>query len=387
MWMWIGIGIAALAVVFLVLVGYWQTRRSDDLDDIAVPNQLIVRFKDDVEPAVIEEIHRKHRCEVMDGLEDAGFQVIRSKRKTQWMMEKYMNLPEIEYAEPDYKVKAFYTPNDPFFPGYQYGPQRVGAPAAWEVSQSSSNIIIAIVDSGIELSHPDLAGKLLQGYDFVDGDAVPADSNGHGTHVAGIAAAITNNARGIAGMAPFASILPVRVLDHNGNGSMSTVASGIIYAANRGAQVINLSLGSPYDTSTLQYAVSYAWSRGSVLVAAAGNDGLPTPNYPANYPNVLAVAATDAYDFKTPFSNFGTWVDVAAPGASILSTYLGGNYAYLDGTSMAAPHVSGIAALLAAQGRSNTQVHDIIRTTSDPVLYTGIFWIFGRVNADRAVRS
>lgn len=245
---------------------------------------------------------------------------------------------------------------------------------------------VAILDTGVQLNHPDLRGKVLQGYDFVNRDYSPNDGNGHGTHVAGIAAAVTNNYTGMAGIAPRASILPVRVLGNDGSGSLQDVANGIVYAANQGAQVINLSLGSPASSSTLQNAIQYAWNRGAVIVAAAGNDNSRTPNYPANYPNVIAVASTDRYDSRSSFSNYGSWVEVAAPGQSILSTYPGSCYAYLSGTSMAAPHVAGLAALLAAQGRTQTQIRDAILDTTDPIAGTGVFWVYGRINAARAVR-
>lgn len=150
--------------------------------------------------------------------------------------------------------------------------------------------------------------------------------------------------------------------------------------------MINLSLGSPAPSFTLQSAIDYAWRSGSVIVAAAGNDGSSVPNYPANYPNVISVASTNASDVKSGFSNYGRWVDVTAPGENILSTYPGSYYAYLSGTSMASPHVAGLAALLASQGRTNAQIQSIIQTTSDPIPGTGTYWLYGRVNAARAVR-
>jgi thermitase len=148
--------------------------------------------------------------------------------------------------------------------------------------------------------------------------------------------------------------------------------------------VINLSLGAPVSAYSLQAAVQYAWQRGAVIVAAAGNDGINQPNYPANYPNVIAVASTNAQDVKSAFSNYGTWIEVAAPGEDILSTYPRDWYAYLDGTSMAAPHVAGLAALLVAQGRTNAQTRSLILETADPIPGTGRFWVYGRVNAARA---
>ena len=281
-------------------------------------------------------------------------------------------------------LKAFYTPNDPFF-AYQYGPQKVQAPDAWDVTTSNGNIKIAIIDTGVQLNHPELAIKLWPGYNFVEGNLNPNDGNGHGTHVAGIAGALTENSLGIAGIAPSASIIPVRALDNSGNGTLSNIANAITYSTNAGAKVINLSLGSSQGSITLENAINHAWNQGVVIVAAAGNEASNTLTYPAAYQNVIAVASTDMNDQKSDFSNYGTWVEVSAPGSTILSTYTGSYYAYLSGTSMACPHVAGLAALLAAQGKNNVQIKNTILSTCDPVPGTGLYWTYGRINANRAV--
>lgn len=385
MWLWTGLAFAGLAVAYLL---YWyREKREDEKWHDHVPNELIVKFKEGVSPEQMDSIHQRAKCWSAGGEEELGIHKIRSKRKMRKMLNAYRDLPEVEFAEPNYLFSASVTPNDPFFASYQYGPQRIQAPSAWDVTQSNPAVKIAIVDTGVQPDHPDLRGKLLQGYDFVDNDNTPSDGNGHGTHVAGIAAAVTNNGIGIAGMAPLASILPVRVLDNSGSGDLANVARGIVYAAQQGAQVINLSLGAPVSSSTLESAIQYAWSRGAVIVAAAGNEGTSRLNYPAAYANVIAVASTNERDQKSGFSNYGQWVEVAAPGENILSTYPGGYYAYLSGTSMAAPHVAGLAGLLAAQGRTNVQIRNAILSTSDPVAGTGVYWLYGRVNASRAVRS
>ncbi|MDT3766361.1 S8 family peptidase [Priestia filamentosa] len=301
-------------------------------------------------------------------------------------MTLYTALDEVEYVEPNYTVEAFLTPNDTFY-AYQYGPQKISTPSAWDVTTSNSNIRIAIVDTGVQTNHPDLVNKLLPGYNFVNGNSNVTDVNGHGTHVAGIAAASTNNNLGIAGIAPSARILPIKALADNGSGISTNIANGIVYAANQDAQVINLSLGTTQDSVTIRNAIDYAINRGSVVVAATGNNGANLLTYPAVYQNVLSVASTDENDQKSSFSNYGTWVDVAAPGSNILSTYPNSYYSYLSGTSMACPHVAGLAALLAAQGRSSVQIRNIIQNTSDPIPGTGTFWVYGRVNANRAVRQ
>jgi thermitase len=380
--------IGLLTMIGVLVGGYvWYERREDRKWDPHMPNQLVVKFKEDVTEGQKANIHKAADCRCIDVNASLGLHTIESKRKMRRMLAHYNALSEVDFAEPNYRFQAFETQaSDPFFP-YQYGPQRIGAPVAWNVSVSAPRVKIAVVDTGVQLNHPDLASKLVPGYDFISGDTTPNDGNGHGTHVAGIAASSTGNGTGIAGVAPLASILPVRVLDNSGGGSLSAVANGIVFAANQGAQVINLSLGSPAAAYSLQAAVRYAWQRGAVIVAAAGNDGSAQPNYPANYPNVIAVASTNEQDVRSPFSNYGTWVEVAAPGEDILSTYPRSWYTYLSGTSMAAPHVAGVAALLVAQGRTNEETRDVILQSADPIPGTGRYWVYGRVNATRAVRT
>ncbi|WP_400164518.1 S8 family peptidase [Brevibacillus sp. TJ4] len=382
---WISLFVAG-AVIAGLLYRYWD-RRQDQKWPAHTANQLIVRFKDGLSAEQMNEIHRKAKCELVDSEPELGIYRVSSRRKMRKILKHYQGLSEIEFAEPNYQFKAFAVPNDPYFSLYQYGPQRIAAPAAWDVTQGSPEVTVAVVDTGVQLDHPDLRAKIVPGYDFVSNDTSPADGNGHGTHVAGIAAAVTNNRIGIAGVCPLASIMPIRVLDNSGSGDLMNVARGIVYAAQQGAQVINLSLGAPASSSTLQSAVQYAWSRGAVIVAAAGNDGSATPNYPANFANVIAVASTNENDTKSGFSNYGLWVDVAAPGDQVLSTYPRNYYSYLSGTSMAAPHVAGVAALLAAQGKTNEEIVDAILSTCDPVPGTGRYWVHGRVNAERAVRT
>ncbi|UAB96204.1 VCBS repeat-containing protein [Dactylosporangium vinaceum] len=262
--------------------------------------------------------------------------------------------PAVASVSLDYKRTASTTPNDP---GYTQGLQNylntVRLPQAWDRSMGGADQVIAVVDSGVDGQHPDLSGRVLAGYNAITnaniGAGVNSDDYGHGTMVAGIAAAGTNNGVGVAGAAWNARVLPVKVLDNNGNGYDSDIAEGIIWAADHGAKVINLSLGGPGDAQVLHDAVTYATNKGALLVVAAGNDGNSTVQYPAAYPEVLAVAATDGAGKVTDFSTYGDWVDVAAPGFGIVSTGVpqGANEYFIgDGTSFAAPIVSGVAALM-----------------------------------------
>ena len=255
---------------------------------------------------------------------------------------------DVRYVEFDRRVQAAYVPSDPDY-GQQWGLGAVGAPAAWDVTKGSASVIVAVVDSGVDYTHPDLAGQVLtsRGYDFVNGDADAMDDFGHGTHVAGIIGAAQDNGVGGSGLAPGCKILPVKVLDRLGGGYDSDVAEGIEYAVNHGASVVNLSLGGEGDSQTLDDACSYAAAHDVTVVAAAGNDAAyMTDVYPATSPGVVAVAATDSNDQAAAFSDWGPYVDIAAPGMAIYSTLPGAGYASWSGTSMATPFVSAAVALI-----------------------------------------
>lgn len=236
------------------------------------------------------------------------------------------------------------TPNDPRY-GEQWAFPVVGLPDAWG-SLPSRNVTIAVIDSGICANHPDLQGRILPGYDFVDDDNDPTDTFGHGCGVAGVIAANTNNGIGIAGIAPNVQIMPLRVLGDNGLGSYSSIANAIIYAVDNGADIINLSLAGPTSSVILEAAVAYAVDSGVVVIAAAGNFSSPNAFYPAAYPSVIAVGSIDPGTLATSsFSNFGPDIDVLAPGRDILTTNMEGGYEFASGTSFAAPIVAGITAM------------------------------------------
>ena len=302
------------------------------------------------------------------------------------------NSPDVVYAEVDHVVQAAFTPNDPDFNLHQYAPQIVQADKAWDVTRGSPEIVVAVIDTGVDYMHPDLNGKVILGYDFVNDDPDPMDDNGHGTHVAGIIGAVTNNGVGVAGIGYNTRVMAVKVLSATGGGFYSTVARGITYAVDNGARVINLSLRGTVDSSILQDAVNYAWSKGVLVVAAAGNDGSNAPVYPAVYPHVLAVAATDWNDNYWSLSNYGDFVDVSAPGVGIYSTDWSGGagpYASRSGTSMAAPHVAGVAALALAVNSdlTNAELEALLMDSVDDLGDAGWdpYYGTGRVNAYKAV--
>src|SRR3954467_11644138 len=290
--------------------------------------------------------------------------------------------------------------NDPLFPK-QWGLDQIHAPAAWARGDKGAGVTIAVVDTGVDLNHPDLSSKLVPGTDFQAGDndcpPGPQHENGHGTAVGGIAAAITNNGIGVAGTAPDAQIMPVRVLDPDGSGDIDVIVKGIRYAADHGAKVINLSLGEQEVVGQLQAlnqdiedAVNYAWDKGALVIGAAGNDTVPLCSHPSAPERAVCVGATDSRGLPSFYSNFpnnphGTGsVGVRAPGGvgsvfceddeDIWSTMWPGSdldscgdikgYETLAGTSMATPFVSGVAAMLFGQGLDNQQVVERLRTTS-----------------------
>lgn len=265
------------------------------------------------------------------------------------------NLPPsntIVAAAPDYYVTALDTANDPYYSD-QWALRMIGAPQAWSlIPQNAPSVTVAVIDSGVCLDHPDLAGHILPGYDYIDDDENAMDVYGHGCSVAGIIAANVNNATGIAGVAPNAQILPLRVLDDRGIGTYSDVAAAIVEATDRGAQVINLSLGGVNPSPVMENAVQYAVDHGVTVIAAAGNNGAPQVFYPAAYEPVIAVGSVDRDLRISSFSNYGDDLDVMAPGRDIMTTTMDGGYGHRSGTSFAAPHVSGAAALAQVVGVS-----------------------------------
>ena len=289
---------------------------------------------------------------------------------------------------------------DPGFLAFQSDMRQINADDAWQAcALGDPAIIVAVIDSGADLDHPDLVANLISGYDYVDNDPVPEDGFGHGSHVTGIVGAAINGL-GVVGVAPRARLLPVRALDNNGFGSLSGIANGIRYAADN-AHILNLSLGSVIDSSTLYDAIKYAVNtKGRLVIAAAGNCGATNyaangcsyqdqPIYPGAYVEALAVAAVTISDTQAAFSNQGVYVDIAAPGVGIYNTNLNGGYTSKNGTSQAAPHVAGLAALIWARypSFSAAQVRLAIESTAVDLGTPGVDIQFGagRIDAIAAI--
>ncbi len=257
---------------------------------------------------------------------------------------------DVELVEQDFVVSVAFAipPNDPDY-DRQWALPHIQAEQVWREMGDLQPITVAVIDTGVCMSHEDLEGRVLSGgYDFVDNDDDPEDVFGHGCSVAGIIAANTDNAIGIAGFAPNSSILPVRVLGPSGSGSMADVAAGIVYAADNGADIINLSLGSMVGSQVTKDAVEYAMDEGVTVIASAGNSGGSLPGYPARYEGVVAVGAIDANGARSSFSNKGS--DIWAPGRDVHTIYLDNGYKALNGTSFSAPYVAAMAAVLQGMG-------------------------------------
>jgi len=298
--------------------------------------------------------------------------------------------PGVAYAEPNRVRRISRAPNDPAFPE-QWGLRTIQAPEAWTIT-TGGPIVVAVLDSGVDAEHPDLAGKVLPGYNALNSSANTRDDNGHGTAVAGLIAANTDNNAGIAGLCWECRLLPVKVVDARGVGNDASLAIGIFWATENGARVINMSLGGEGDSRLLREAVDYAAGRGVVLVAASGNErqagNLVT--YPAAYPNVIAVGATGNDDSVTGFSNTGDYLDLAAPGVGLWTTLPGGRYGPPNGTSFSSPYVAAAAALVLTQrpDLGQADVGCILKASADdkgpPGKDPEYGW--GRLNAFRAVQ-
>lgn len=402
------INLALLALALIVpLAGY--AAAPDNLDRTmlsapmvqagpeAKPGEILVKFEADVSSPSIETTNQNLGVSVTGMILQLNLYRLRIPEETTIaeMIELYQHTAGVAYAEPNYIVHALEViPDDPRF-GDQWALGKIEAPDAWEVITGTNDVVIAIIDTGIDYNHLDLDdGRYVGGYDFINDDDDPMDDEGHGTHVTGIATADTNNGVGIAGLAWNSLVMGVKVLDADGSGSHFDVAQGIKYAADNGAHVANLSLGGPFPSLTLEEAMQYAYDAGVVMACAAGNSHGYGVSYPAAYDQYcLGVAATDDSDERAVFSSYGPEVDVAAPGVDILST-TGGDYESWDGTSMATPHVAGLAALILAHDPelSVDQVFAAIRDSADDVNagtlpgeddYLGT----GRINAYRALAT
>jgi subtilisin family serine protease len=361
--------------------------------------ELLVRFRPSVPENSKRNKHRRHRTELLREHKELRLHHLRLPKDltVAEAVARYAGDPEVEYAEPNYLVSVRNTPNDPSF-GQLWGLARVKAQTAWDLTPGDGSAVVAILDTGIDYSHPDLAANIwvnqgelngqpgvdndgngypgdLHGYNAINGSGDPRDDHFHGTHVAGIIAAVGNNATGVTGVAWNARLMACKFLDASGSGNIEDAIACLQYVKamkRRGVNIVatNNSWGTTSYSQSLYDAIRD--QQDILFVAAAGNDNSKAPSYPAAYdlPNIISVAASDESDARAPFSNFGkSTVHLAAPGSNILSTFPGRGYGTLSGTSMAAPFVTGLAALLKSQdaSRGTPVLKNLILAGGDPL--------------------
>lgn len=393
-----------------------------------VPGEFIVKYKNNSTNAASVVLNSVGAKRVKD-LKTLNAQVIKldnpatnssdalkqiaSNPNVEWVeANRFITLPKIVKDALD-KLKSIVkrddasalVPTDPFTPDdelfdKQYAHKVSQSEKGWALAKANSKkqSVIAIIDTGVDAEHPDLKAKMLPGYDAYGQGKEGSDKQGHGTHCAGIAAAITNNKIGVAGYSPDSKIIPVKVLQDSGSGTYAAVADGIAWAAKSNADVLSMSLGGPSSSQAIEDAVKLALKNGKIVVAAMGNDGNERPSYPAAVPGVTAVGATDSSDKIARFSQFGKHISVSAPGVGIMSTfptYANGigqtNYGAISGTSMACPGVAGLAGLLKSVNPSlnGDKLREIIEKSADDLGDKGFdkYYGHGRINVYKALSS
>jgi subtilisin family serine protease len=358
-----------------------------------VPGQLLVKPRGGLAETNFSAKLRSHDASSRGTLHGSNVRAVAvPEEKAEATLTALRNDPDIEFAERDYIAEAAYVPSDPYvLSGSEWHLAQIQTPQAWNFTVGLSNIVVAVLDSGVNAAHPDLATRILPGYDFVFNDPDPADDFGHGTAVCGTIVAAGNNDAGVAGVAFGCRVLPVKVMDAAGVAYYSAIAQGIHYAVDAGARIINLSIAGSSPSSTLQDAIDYAWDHNVVVVAAAGNNADNVPQYPAACEHVIAVSATEPGDTLASFSSFGNDIALSAPGDTIWTTQRdpANPYGAWRGTSFASPIVAGVAALVLSANPllSSTQIVSVLEQSADDAGAPGWDALFGygRVNAASAV--
>jgi subtilase family protein/Big-like domain-containing protein/fervidolysin-like protein len=356
-----------------------------------VPGELLVAPQDGVSDQELLQVHRGLGATLVTIIPGIRVHHIRvAPQGLDGVEAALQHHPKVKFVERNFLGKGGLVPNDPGF-AYQWHLPKISAPSGWDLTTGSTSVPIAIIDSGVDPTHPDLAGKLLPGFNFLNNTTDTHDVLGHGTAVAGTAAAATNDDLGIAGVAWANPIMPLVVLDSTDYASYANIASAITYATDHGAKVINISIGGSSYSSTLQSAVNYAWSHNLVIVACAMNYATSAPYYPAALSNVVAVSATDQSDNLASFSDYGTWIALSAPGTSIYTTTNGGGYGYWYGTSFASPQAAALAALAFSMNPAltNSQVVSLMESNADDLGLSGYdqYFGWGRIDVAKTLQS
>lgn len=356
-------------------------------------DELVIGIQSDRYSELISLIHRSDAKLVntisMNGRISAVVAEVPSEAKFSFVSQVYATGLS-RYVEPNMQIQLDFLPNDQYWK-LQWAHSKIEVDYAWNTTTGNTGLLVAVVDTGIDYNHPDLASNYAAlGYDWVNNDPDPIDDHGHGTHCAGIIAAELNNSIGTAGLAQV-KIMTEKAFNQFGEGWDDDLASAIIHAVDQGANIISNSWGASGESALIHEAIAYAYSRGVLVIGAAGNDASSFNHYPAAYEEVVAVSATDENDNPTSFTNFGDWVEIAAPGLNIFSTFWDDSYTYMSGTSMSAPHIAGVAALIWSRFPWMTcdHVRAQLRYTAEDLGDSGfdIYYGYGRVNARRAVQQ
>ena len=411
------ISIAVLAVLMLspLLSTVWNqpslvaSAAAVDISDESA--NIVIEFSDSSAFQKVVAIANSNGAKIQFSSEETGILTLESKNLNSKAIDAISHVQGVLSVSSEKKVRALFTPNDPSV-HLQWGLDTVNAYTAWDITRGNHSVVVAVLDTGIDWNHPDLAANMWTNADGYHGRNIIAsnylpmddninsyDDNGvwmadtytyHGTHVAGVIGAVANNAAGVAGMAQI-QLMAVKVMNDSGEGTDTYVSSGIRWAVDNGADIITMSLGVEGASTTLNNMINYASNHGVVTVAASGNSGTSVVSYPAAYPKVIAVGAVDNQERRAQFSNYGNNLDVMAPGVSIYSTQTGSAYQYLSGTSTAAPYVAGLAGLMLTVNPALTpiEIGNLINSTANDISITGYDsstgW--GIIDAFRAVEQ
>ena len=376
------------------------------------PTRLLVQPAKDANPAALARLHASLGAHVLREMPAIGWEVVEvAPEHLAELRAEYALSPLVARAEFDHARHLAYVPNDPYYSGMWNLPH-MGVDTVWNTTRGSSSVLVAVIDTGCDRTHPDLAANLwvntgeipnngidddgdgyvddVKGWDFVNNDNDPDDIFGHGTACAGIIDAVQDNNQGITGIAPLCKFVMLKACNDSGYLYDSYVVPALLYAADRGAKVISMSFYGDQVTPAERDAIDYCWNHGCLPIAAAGNDSQAFPYYPGAYEHTLGVGSHNSSDQKSWFSNFGSWVDVAAPGEGISATTVGGGYTTgFAGTSAATPNVAGVAALLfsALPSATNQDVRIAIEDTGIALNQApyGVWANYGRVDANAAL--
>jgi subtilisin family serine protease len=353
-----------------------------------VKDELLIQFHRNVDKGKKDRVLAEEESEELEEISPIRVKRIRvPASRIEKVKAALSKNPHVSFVEYNYIAQAVITPNDEKYPS-QWHLSAIAAPEGWDINTGSQNVAIAIIDSGITAQHEDLYGKIMPGYNFLLNNTDTSDVHGHGTAVSGSAAAISNNFTGVAGVAWGNPIMPLLVVNSSGSARYSDIARAITYAVDNGVRVMNISIAGSSSSWTLQNAADYAWNNDAVIFAAAGNSNSSIQYYPAACDNVVAVSATTSSDGKASFSNHGSWIDIAAPGVSILTTNKSG-YSNGSGTSFSSPIAAGLGALVISANPSltNAQVVNIIEQNADDLGDAGFDPLFGhgRINVYKSI--